>query len=102
MRLVHDPILGLWVLWVLYWLAAAFRAKPVVRREPIRSRVMHTLPLMIAIWLFFGRGVPRGWLRARFLPPSPSWYWIGAALVFVGLAWTVIARVYLGGNWSGM
>ncbi len=101
MRFVHDdPISGLWLIWLLYWLVAALRAKPVARSESIGSRVLHTVPLLIAIWLFLGDGVPRGWLRARLLPASPAWYWLGAALVFAGLAWSVIARIYLGGNWS--
>lgn len=102
MRSVQDDLIsGLWVLWLLYWLAAAFRAKPVARREPIGSRILHTVPLLIAIWLFLGDGVPRGWLHARVLSASPGWYWIGVALVFAGLAWSVAARIYLGGNWSG-
>jgi protein-S-isoprenylcysteine O-methyltransferase Ste14 len=102
MRSVHlDLISGLWVIWLLYWLAAAWRAKPVARREPVGSRFLHIAPLVIAIWLFVGGRVPHGWLRARVLPPAPAWYWIGAVLVFAGLAWSVIARIYLGGNWSG-
>ena len=36
------------------------------------------------------------------MPPSAGWFWLGLALVVLGLAFSVAARVWLGGNWSSM
>jgi protein-S-isoprenylcysteine O-methyltransferase Ste14 len=38
----------------------------------------------------------------RFLPSSVVWFWIGFVLVASGLGFAVAARVWLGGNWSGV
>jgi protein-S-isoprenylcysteine O-methyltransferase Ste14 len=48
------------------------------------------------------RDIPGGGvLFERFLPWSYATYWSGTALLALGLAFSVWARVYLGRNWSG-
>jgi len=41
-------------------------------------------------------------LGERFLPDAPATYWSGFAIVVLGLAFTVWARIVLGRNWSGI
>jgi len=48
------------------------------------------------------RDIPGGGiLFERFLPRSYAAYWTGTALVVLGLAFSVWARMHLGRNWSG-
>jgi protein-S-isoprenylcysteine O-methyltransferase Ste14 len=93
-------ILGLWLLWCVYWFAALLRAKPTIRQESRVSGALHKVPLVVAIALFLSRTSSVGWLGARFLPRTEALFWLGALLVAAGLGWSVLARIYLGGNWS--
>lgn len=91
-----DLISGLWLAWVVLWLGLAAWSKRTARREPLRSRLTHSVPLVIAIWLFAAARI----LRGRFLPHGDGWWWLGAVPVAAGLAWTLYARAVLGRNWS--
>ena len=91
---------GTWLLWCLYWYAAALGAKPVQRTETITSRLSHYIPLLLAVLLltwprFSGRTLTR-----HFLATSPVTFWIGAICLLAGLSFSVVARRSLGGNWS--
>ncbi len=93
---------ALWVAWLLFWSVAAIGAKRDVRREGIGSRLSHLLPLGLAIALFTMPHPPLAWLASRFLPRSAVGFWVGFALVVGGLGFTVLARLWLGTNWSGL
>ena len=93
-------ILGLWTVWLGYWFIAAIGTKQTATEETIRSRLLHSVPLLIGVWLLSFNGFPGTWLNARFLPRSPAWFWLGAAMVAAGLVWSLSARRHLGGNWS--
>lgn len=90
-----------WLVWLLIWSLLAFHNKRTARRENPASWAMHMLPLIIAGVLLTVDQTPWPALQTRVLPYLPAWYWIGLALTFGGLAFTVWARVYLGTNWSG-
>lgn len=90
----------LWLAWVIYWIVAARRVKPVVWRESRLSRASHHLPLLVAFGLLALPSMP-GWLGAQWLEQSWILLAVGAGLVVAGLLFSVWARVVLGGNWSG-
>jgi protein-S-isoprenylcysteine O-methyltransferase Ste14 len=91
-----------WLAWVLYWLIAGRgRLKPVAQRESRLERLGHIVPLVIAIGLFWLPDQAHGLLFRRFTPPSSSLAWLGLGITVVGLVFSVYARRYLGGNWSG-
>ena len=46
--------------------------------------------------------LPYGLLSNRLLPPTHRVFFVGIALVVVGLLFTIWARLYLGRNWSGV
>jgi protein-S-isoprenylcysteine O-methyltransferase Ste14 len=103
MRSFHQyAIPALWVAWLLYWSVAAFGAKANLREESFASRLSHIVPLAFGIALLATLHVPFAWLATRILPPSAVWFWLGLALVVLGLTFSVAARVWLGNNWSGM
>lgn len=97
----HYLILGLWLAWLIYWLVASRGNKEVAQRESPASRASHGIPLMIGAWLMFAQRVPWPALNERFVPFAEWLFVAGAILVALGLAFSVWARVYLGGNWSG-
>ena len=45
-------ISAMWILWLLYWIAAARHAKPVRARENAVSRLSHMVPLALGVALF--------------------------------------------------
>jgi len=59
------------------------------------------LPLAIGGALLAWPDRPWRAMAWRLWPPSSTAQGIGVALVIAGLAFTVWARVHLGGNWSG-
>jgi protein-S-isoprenylcysteine O-methyltransferase Ste14 len=97
----HGLITALWLLWLAYWMASAFRTKRVIRAESGVSRLSHFVPLAIGIALLTSRRFG-GALLATPMYPQTLWsFWTGSALVALGLGFAVWARVHLAGNWSG-
>jgi len=98
----RELIPGLWLAWLIYWRVSATGVKAVKRRESPASRAAHIVPLVIGSILLWIRDIPGGGiLFERFLPRSYTTYWTGTALVVLGLAFSVWARIHLGRNWSG-
>jgi len=95
-------ILAMWSCWMATWAAAALAVKPSARREPMLSRLLHLGPLALAVLLIWAPAPRVDALRARFVPAANAIEWSGAALVAIGLLFTVWARVHLGANWSGI
>jgi protein-S-isoprenylcysteine O-methyltransferase Ste14 len=99
---VHNNLIaGLWIAWLIVWGVSAIGVKRVVRRESRASRVSHMLPLAVAAGLLASPHAGGPWLAMRFLPDAAVWFWLGVALLAAGLGFSVVARVSLGGNWSG-
>jgi Phospholipid methyltransferase len=105
-------ITAMWVLWLVVWLIASSRTKPVVRREGIGSRVSYIVLLVASmILLLLAKRTHLGaalaadpgtsWLYTRFIRFYPGVVWIGAPLVLAGTLFAIWARLHLGGNWSG-
>jgi len=93
---------GLWLAWALYWIVSAYGTKRTRRRESLGSRLSHVLPLAAGTVLIAWPHLHLGhWLSRPLLPPGPMRFGGALVLVVAGLAFTVWARVYLGGNWSG-
>jgi len=97
----RSLIAALWLTWFVYWVAAARSAKPTQWREPVGKRLLHGVPLLLAVVLLVApRGLPPV-LLLRFAPGSAALLLIGAGAVAAGLGFAVWARVALGRNWSG-
>ena len=92
---------ALWMIWVIFWLAAAGNVKRARWREPLRTRALHTLPLALGAVLLVGPGWLPPALTARFAPIGPGLPLFGTLLVAGGLGFTFWARWHLGRNWSG-
>ncbi|HSY04700.1 MAG TPA: isoprenylcysteine carboxylmethyltransferase family protein [Steroidobacteraceae bacterium] len=99
--LYRQLITLLWLAWALYWVVSATGNKVTRRRESLGSRLAHIVPLTLGGVLLAWHAAPVGVLRDRLWPSSFTAYWIGVALIALGLAFSVWARVHLGSNWSG-
>lgn len=96
--LYKTLIPALWLLWVAGWTLSAFATKRTLRVESLASRLSHWVPLILGVALLEFR---RPWLGSRIYTQTIWSFWIGAALVAIGLGFAVWARVHLAGNWSG-
>jgi protein-S-isoprenylcysteine O-methyltransferase Ste14 len=92
---------AMWLCWIVYWWAASRDVKSTVRRESLSSRLLHIVPLAIAVLLLCAQSVPVAFLGERFLPLARWPFWLGLSLTAGGLLFTVWARLHLGKNWSG-
>jgi protein-S-isoprenylcysteine O-methyltransferase Ste14 len=102
MTLIYRLLFPLmWLAWVLYWWLAARGAKVTERKEPLGSRLLHVLPLMIAAYLLWAERVPIAFLNAPLFAWAPWQFWVAALVTAAGLGFTVWARAHLGRNWSG-
>lgn len=104
----HDPLFarhlisGVWVAFAIYWLIAMVGNKRTQRREPVSSRLVYVLTLVVGGLLIAWRHAPWGRLLDLHLwPRSALPCLIGLAALIAGLGFAVWARVHLGRNWSG-
>jgi len=98
----HALIPLLWLAWLAYWFVAARGVKADRRQESVASRAGHIVPLVVAVLLLWPDRMPGNFLGGRILPATSTTFFIGVALLTLGLAFTVWARHYLGRNWSGI
>jgi protein-S-isoprenylcysteine O-methyltransferase Ste14 len=89
--------MGLWIAWAVYWFAHAWGNKRTVERRGRAAQIM-----LFAI----------GFLGARIIASEPEYSFhligttiftqvAGIALCAGGIGFSIWARRYLGGNWSG-
>jgi protein-S-isoprenylcysteine O-methyltransferase Ste14 len=103
--MIPDPtsrlVIGaLWLTWLLYWWLSARDVKRTRRREPLKSQLLHRVPLMLVALLVAAPAWLPPPLTRRFLPAGPALPMFGAVLVAAGLGFSVWARRHLGRNWS--
>jgi len=89
-----------WMLVGVFWLLAALRSKPVVRRESWWTRTFTLALMALAFALLFCPATRVGILGARLFPELSALGWVGLSLTVLGSAFAVWARVWLGSNWS--
>jgi len=102
MELVYSGLIPLlWLVWCAVWIVLARRVKSDIRNESVASRAAHIVPLIIAALLLYPDRLPGDFLGGRLLPATATGYFIGVALVALGLGFSIAARLHLGRNWSG-
>ncbi|HEY5220513.1 MAG TPA: isoprenylcysteine carboxylmethyltransferase family protein [Gemmatimonadaceae bacterium] len=90
----------LWIGFLLVWLVGALFTKRVVRRQPFAHQFAQRVLGLSAAILMFAPGFRVGWLGWRFVAPSLAIEYVGVAITVAGIAFSIWARVVLGGNWS--
>jgi len=88
----------LWLLFIVYWSAAAKNASPAKRSESLESRRLNQRLLNASLLLLF---LPIPFLTGRYLPSGP-WFVPAGLVVQVAFAFLAVwSRQHLGRNWSG-
>ncbi len=99
-----DPLNGIrysWTLLCIFWLAGMLFTKPVRRAQTSASRSAHVLLALIGGVLMSGYFFRGTWFDTQFLPPSRSMELAGFVVTVAGCLFAAVARLTLGGNWSG-
>ncbi|MDE3156505.1 MAG: isoprenylcysteine carboxylmethyltransferase family protein [Acidobacteriota bacterium] len=99
MTLYKNIVIGCWIVMILYWFLAAWSAKRTVERQSWGSRLILVLVAIGAVELAMLQTILRR--VPPLLPRTPLVAWVGVAVCFAGLAFTLWARRTLGRNWSG-
>ena len=95
----NEIIITCWVIFVAVWMAGAAKAKPILERQSVASRMAHRIPIAAGWWMLI---VPK-WpdpLNRQIIPHTDFLEMTGAAICICGLIFTVWARKTLAGNWS--
>jgi protein-S-isoprenylcysteine O-methyltransferase Ste14 len=98
----HAVIPTLWVAWLIYWIVSGWRTKTIAREESVASRMSHVVPLLLGGILLATPDMLGPLLEQRFHAYTFGWFLFSVALIAIGLGFSVLARVWLGGNWSSM
>jgi protein-S-isoprenylcysteine O-methyltransferase Ste14 len=96
----QSLIPALWIMWLAYWAYSAIGAKRIERRESIGSRLGHQVPMAAGAFLLGVPHIAGPALEGRFHAHTFGWFLVGLAAVALGLGFSVVARHWLGGNWS--
>jgi protein-S-isoprenylcysteine O-methyltransferase Ste14 len=94
-------IAAMWSAWSIYWLASSRHVKRAVRRESRAARWGHIVPLVGGMLLIVAWRPTSPIFSLRILPWALGTFWVGVAVILLGLAFAIWARRYLGTNWSG-
>jgi protein-S-isoprenylcysteine O-methyltransferase Ste14 len=95
-------VYGLWIAWLLYWIACARNVKATTWRQSISSRAVHQSFFVACAFLLASRDVLPDFMIRRVVPLAPIPEVTGVILLVIGLVVTVWARQRLGSNWSGI
>lgn len=90
-----------WIMVAVFWALTTYRLKPVGQAQRAGSRLMEISLLAVAAMLLFSSRPHAALLDLRFLPDSSVTALAGIALTVAGAAAAIVARAFLGRNWSG-
>jgi protein-S-isoprenylcysteine O-methyltransferase Ste14 len=97
---VHEIINVIWLTLGAVWVLTAFQLKPSVQTVAFGSHGLQEIILGSACVLLFTDNPHIDLLAARSLPAYAAVVGAGTALTAVGVAFAIVARLYLGRNWS--
>jgi len=95
----RNAIVGVWIVFLVVWLAAALTTKRRDKRAGSSLRLPLGLVVLALILAFNGR-LAQTWLARQLLPNSSALALAGAALTLAGMALAFWARFHLGRNWG--
>ena len=102
-QLLENPrqvVMACWLMVAAAWLLTLYRLKPVASASGSGPWVM--LVLTCAAVLLFTESPQLPVLQARYLPAHPALVGLGLVLTAAGATFAIIARLYLGRNWSAV
>ena len=98
----HVAVKWIWIVFVVFWLLAAFVQKRNVRRQPVGSRLIQVSIIALVLSPFFFESRRVGFLYRHLYPNLLVVQYFGLLLLLLGFGFAVWARIVLGRNWSGI
>jgi len=90
-----------WFILFAYWLYSGMRTKITVKRQKNSTRVVYLLLMVAAFSLVYAGSLRIGFLGMRFLPEEKWISYLGLIINLAGIIFAIVARTWLGSNWSG-
>ncbi|MGH9139854.1 MAG: methyltransferase family protein [Vicinamibacterales bacterium] len=100
MRLPHNILAALWLIWLLSWVAAAGWSARTQTRQPGADQLQHSVFIWAGAIMLFAHPTLLGPLLQPVYPYRSAIGWSAVALALLGLGWTWWARLRLGALWS--
>lgn len=97
---IHRWVGMLWIGFLVLWTAAALIQKRTLRRQSTLSRLLQLSLAVIVYMLLANPRLNVGLLAHPFMPGNMVFSLVGLGLMILGFAFSICARVFLGGNWS--
>jgi protein-S-isoprenylcysteine O-methyltransferase len=97
---IHQTIDIIWLTLMTAWVISAFDVKPSAQIVELRLRAAQLLFIGCACVLLFTEHPQFAFLEARVFPVAPAVVGTGIAVTAVAAAFAIVARLYLGRNWS--
>jgi protein-S-isoprenylcysteine O-methyltransferase Ste14 len=98
-RLLQAAVVP-WMALIVVWVVGALRTKRTIQSQSRGSQLLYTVILIAGVCLIFAKqsGIP--WLDHQLYPVTVPIALVGLLAVLMGVAFSVWARLMLGGNWS--
>jgi protein-S-isoprenylcysteine O-methyltransferase Ste14 len=98
-RLLQAAVVP-WIALIVVWVVGALRTKRTIQSQSSASQLLYTAILIAGVYLIFANqsGIP--WLDHQLYPVTVPIALVGLFAVLMGVAFSVWARLMLGGNWS--
>ena len=98
-RLLQAAVVP-WIALIVVWVVGALRTKRTIQSQSSASQLLYTVILIAGVCLIFAKqsGIP--WLDHQLYPVTVPIALVGLFAVLMGVAFSVWARLMLGGNWS--
>src|ERR1700722_2379902 len=90
----------MWSATFIYWLISSLSVKKTVKQQPGWERILYVLSILFSFSLLFGNYLTIPLLDKSILPQNIYWKITGMILCAIGLIFAIMARIWLGKNWS--
>lgn len=98
----YAAVKWIWIVFIVFWVLAAFVQKRNARRQTVGSRLMQVSIILLVFVPLFVEGRAAGLLSRHLYPNLPAVQYFGILLLLLGFGFAVWARFVLGRNWSGI
>jgi protein-S-isoprenylcysteine O-methyltransferase Ste14 len=102
---VYNALMAIWIIWLLYWGGSWVYEMLKGQRKKIikgKRRINNVLLSIALILVLFPETQQLGFLGFRFIPVLPVLWYVGLAIAAIGIFFAILARYYLGSNWSSI
>jgi protein-S-isoprenylcysteine O-methyltransferase Ste14 len=100
-RELFRLLLGIpWIVFFVYWIAAASRTRPTRQEESFASRYLVIAMMFVGYVLVFTHSTGIGFLGDRFIPQTRVGAILGVAFTWLGIGLAIWARYHLAEFWS--